>query len=544
MASKSGKAAALDACVHNADPCLSRIAQASRGSLTRMFVNVRPGGDESLNGQEERLTAVVDTGSTHTLIARNCVDQLGIVMHAKGNTDIVSLGGEPLAIQGMAWVRLQREGGPVRLPPIDVKASVVQDLSTVQSDVLIGSDVIIGTSGLSLEYDENKVLCGIRFGPEPMSESVSASVAIADKHPSPFVEVTHESDDVVLKVDDGEVRWMAKEQYWQARWQWKDTVPSGTIGHGIGEYSRKQLTAEQESLFCDEIEKWITEGWLIPHDAKEHGQPAAVLPLLAQLQEHKQSTPVRPCLDYRQLNDRLKCQPGREAPACGETLRKWRLDGDPDSLHRLDIRKAYLQVRIAPELLRFQVVVWKGRSYVMTRMGFGLNVAPKLMTIVVQWATREFSGVDSYIDDVKAPSACVQAVADRLQEYGLPTKPAEEFITARVLGLQLSKDRDGVAQWSRRDGLDSKLPEPLTRRSLASWCGRLTAHVPVCGWLCPACSFLKRMAAPHAKWDEPLPPELVRFCEELQARLCAEGDPAHGEWSVNREAECILSTDA
>ena len=39
-------------------------------------------------------------------------------------------------------------------------------------------------------------------------------------------------------------------------------------------------------------------------------------------------------------------------------------------------------------------------------------------------------------------------------------------------------------------------------------------------------------------------PELVRFCEELQARLCAEGDPAHGKWSVNREAECILSTDA
>ena len=51
--------------------------------------------------------------------------------------------------------------------------------------------------------------------------------------------------------------------------------------------------------------------------------------------------------------------------------------------------------------------------------------------------------------------------------------------------------------------------------------------------------FLKQMAAPYAKWDEPLPPELVCFCEELQTRLRAEGDPAHGEWSVNREAECI-----
>ena len=60
-----------------------------------MFLNVRPGGDESLNGQEEHLTAVMDTGSKHTLITRNGVDQLGIVMHPKGNTDIVSLDGEP-----------------------------------------------------------------------------------------------------------------------------------------------------------------------------------------------------------------------------------------------------------------------------------------------------------------------------------------------------------------------------------------------------------------------------------------------------------------
>ena len=74
LASKSGKAAALEVCAHYADPCLSLTAQARRGLLPRMFVNVRPGGDESLNGQEESLSAVVDIGSTHTLIARNCVD--------------------------------------------------------------------------------------------------------------------------------------------------------------------------------------------------------------------------------------------------------------------------------------------------------------------------------------------------------------------------------------------------------------------------------------------------------------------------------------
>ena len=41
-----------------------------------------------------------------------------------------------------------------------------------------------------------------------------------------------------------------------------------------------------------------------------------------------------------------------------------------------------------------------------------------------------------------------------------------------------------------------------------------------------------------------MPPELIGFYEELQARHRPEGDPVHGEWSVNREAECILSTNA
>ena len=75
---KKWKAAALEACAHNDDPCMSLTAQASCGSLPRMS-----------GGQEEHLTAVVDTGSTHTLIACNCIDQLGIALHAKGNTDVL-----------------------------------------------------------------------------------------------------------------------------------------------------------------------------------------------------------------------------------------------------------------------------------------------------------------------------------------------------------------------------------------------------------------------------------------------------------------------
>ena len=41
----------------------------------------------------------------------------------------------------------------------------------------------------------------------------------------------------------------------------------------------------------------------------------------------------------------------------------------------------------------------------MTRMGFGLSVAPKLMNIIVRYVTRAMPDVDNYVDDVVVPEA-------------------------------------------------------------------------------------------------------------------------------------------
>ena len=67
---------------------------------------------------------------------------------------------------------------------------------------------------------------------------------------------------------------------------------------------------------------------------------------------------------------------------CQDTLRKWRLAGDARVHKLLDIRKAYLNVRVAPELLRYQTVVWKGAVYVMTRMGFASPSLRSLWTLL------------------------------------------------------------------------------------------------------------------------------------------------------------------
>ena len=142
-------------------------------------------------------------------------------------------------------------------------------------------------------------------------------------------------------------------------------------------------------------------------------------------------------------------QPGTEAPDCGDTLRKWRCLGDPSDFSLIDIKKAYLQVHVAPELQKYQVVLWAGRTYVMMRMGFGLSVAPKLMDVVIRWITQRFSQVDNYVDDIVTPTTTASAVAGRLAEFVQPNhlnhSPCCELLACSSV-LTLMVKSGGVAE--------------------------------------------------------------------------------------------------
>eukprot|EP00117_Sycon_ciliatum_P034859 scpid46653/ scgid26524/ len=183
----------------------------------------------------------------------------------------------------------------------------------------------------------------------------------------------------------------------------------------------------------------------------------------------------------------------------------------------LDIKKAYLQVHVSPELARHQAVLWKEKVYLMTTMGFGLAIAPKIMHMIVQWVTRSHPSVDNYVDDIRTPAGETEQVAAELAAYGLPTKPAEPLTKSRVLGMQLRNDDDNDCrtQWTRRD-IDLEPPPKLTKRSLFAWCGRLIGHYPICSWLRPACSYLKRLASPEGSaWDDPVSQAAVQSCANL-----------------------------
>ena len=106
-----------------------------------------------------------------------------------------------------------------------------------------------------------------------------------------------------------------------------------------------------------------------------------IIPLLAVVQPTKNK--VRSVMDYRELNDFVECHTGDDMVAvCGDKIRKWRqLSGD---LKVVDLKSAYLQIRVSRDLLKYQVAKYEGVHYALTRLGFGLSCAPRIMTSILK----------------------------------------------------------------------------------------------------------------------------------------------------------------
>ena len=492
---------------------------------------------------QARLRAAVDSCSSKSLISYRVVSELGVpVQLVESNPRITAIDGQEVVVSGQVRLTVHRDDDKVHLPEVTADFLVVDTLVVVDADILLGLDIISSVGGVHLGYAPDGVLATVWFG-RPRDPSTASDTTSESDNPESSaklprdVSVSRDGPNVTLSMGDAEVAFDAERGFWEVQWRWSaGAPPQAPIGSGIGEYSRQKLSPEQEAKFQAEIDLWLAEGWLVPYDADRHGPPGAVLPLLAVCQEHKPTTPVRPCLDYRALNVRIISSPGREAPACPEKLREWRQRKGASKI--VDIRKAFLNVRIHPTQQRFQMVVWQGRQYVMERMGFGLAIAPKVLDTIVKWVTRDFTDTDNYIDDIITPTDQAEALADALTAHGLPTKPAVDVDATRVLGLQT---HDG--QWERREPLQPP-PTQMTKRNVFQWCGQLTGHYPVCGYLRPLASWLKRLAsATTDAWDAAVPQELCDLCHDAAKRV--EGDdPVHGAWTADDPQDWRVWCDA
>jgi transposase InsO family protein len=343
-----------------------------------------------------------------------------------------------------------------------------------------------------------------------------------------------------VQVEDVDFVALFNGERWTVKWKWKSDEP--ILKNQCAQYN---ISDECKTQYDEEMESWIKDGWLEEHNEAIHGKVQGVIPLMAAFQPNKQRK-VRPVLDYsRELNQYISCNPGADAAVCQDKLRKWRQFGPNCCM--LDLKKAYLQLHVDQELQKFQAVRYKGRLFVMTRMGFGLNVAPKIMTKVLSKVlsldSEVNSGTDHYIDDiiVNLDKVSVSQVREHLVKYGLVTKEPECISDARILGLRVMKSSSGRLEWCRDNSIDDDM-QVLTKRTLFSLCGKLVSHYPVAGWLRVACSYMKRQTN-ECDWDNPIPEVVMKMIKETLGRIRLE-DPVKGSWVVTSQSEGTVWCDA
>ncbi|KAG1671666.1 hypothetical protein GQR58_016346 [Nymphon striatum] len=343
-----------------------------------------------------------------------------------------------------------------------------------------------------------------------------------------------------LRIDDSDFVADFADGRWVVSWRWSRELPK-TLQTRIGEYKCTQAPHVRER-YNAEIQRWISKGWL-----KEwRGPIEGIIPLLAVFQPSKDK--VQPVMDYRELNDFVECHTGDVIAVCGEKIREWRqLRGE---LKIVDLKSAYLQIHISENLWKYQVVKYKGVTYALTRLGFGLSCAPRIMTAilgkVLSMDERVRRGTDHYIDDIVVRESVLSAqeLREHLARYGLESKAPEGLDGGRVLGISLRKGSGGHLEMSRGMALSEIVMDQsrLTKRGLFSLCGRLVGHYPVAGWLRPCCSFLKRLGC-GGSWDEPVESSVGELANELLVRARAE-DPVRGRWHVSPHGTVTVWTDA
>lgn len=459
---------------------------------------------------------LVDSKWCRTLVDTGCTD---IIVHAEccaqwrpQTTNITTISGGLFQCVGVGRVTLET--------PTGQRAEV---WALVAREKPLGVDVVLGIAGISaLGGVVVKSSSEVQFCAPKLCGAVSTVPLVVD------------APDFSVRFDEGSVTWTVT-------WKWTNGAGPDCLRNVVAQYN---VSPSMRKEFDGELDSWIKNGWLVPHDEKEHGAPRGLVPLMAVRQNN--GGKVRPVLDYRELNDHVTAFTA-DSDVCADQLRKWRRHGVNVAV--LDLRKAYLQITVDKQLWPFQTVIVRGQRYCLTRLGFGLSIAPMVMKAVVKTILSQDPEIERavlpYVDDllVNEDQVSAERVAAHFASFGLECKhPNRAVDGARLLGLRV-RPTGGRLLWTRDNPICSP-PTTVTRRAVFAWCGRLTAHLPVAGWLRPAAAWLKRRANEVTRgWDDAVQDDSLRGQMESVAARLAREDPCRGVWNVHGE-RAVVWTDA
>ena len=467
-----------------------------------------PVAELSVDGN--RRTVLVDSGCSRCIVYAPCCRSW-----ERCSVRVKTVSGQEMRCVGTGTIVLAVAGvGEVAV------AAIVVDVRPLGFDVIMGMNGISALGGVTIAEG------AVRFG---LRHQVACAGATSDGRAENGGTVSE------LRVDEKDfcAVFDPAHCYWTVEWKWADGIEPGVLTNGVSEYA---VARDVRDGFESELEQWIRDGWLVPYDEAELGRPRGLIPLMAVVQASKSK--VRPVLDYRELNEHIETHTA-EADVCAVKLREWRKQGL--NISAVDLKNAYLQIRVGKSLWPFQTVVFRGRRYCLTRLGLGLNIGPSVMKAVLGTVLAADSdvkkGTSSYVDDILVNEDDVSAarVRDHLSRHGLVAKePQRVSDGARLLGLKVWGERGrGMLRW-KRDNEYGAVPDKLTRRSVFSLCGKLIGHYPVCGWLRVAVSYLKRVANEASEgWDDVIIGGRLREMLTEVVERVKRNDPVGGRWDVN-----------
>ncbi len=382
-----------------------------------------------------KVQAMVDTGSSLSLVDKRLIaDDRRL---DKSRAAIVTMmNGQCMTTMGTAWCKVRIDGVVDTPVEVHVAESLPMDVAMV-----LGLDLISQTKGVRLSAARDGDDWHVVFG--------GSSVVTKP------LKKTLEADDYEVEFDG---------RHWTMKWRWADGPPD------CQNSSNYHVAAEHREEFEAEVQSWIDEGILVAWDPAIHGEVKALIPLMARSQPKKKK--VRPVLDYRQLNEFILSRPGTETQVCEEEMRAWRrVVGD---FAIVDLKRAYLQIRVDPSLWVYQGVRFQGKVFLLTRMGFGLSVGPKVMPAIVKWVLARDEAIQkvtgSYIDDIhvdESHGVLAEDVVRLLNEYGLACKAPERVrsgTSVHVLGLRVMRTLTGELWWSRDGDAPARPSGMMTRR--------------------------------------------------------------------------------
>ncbi|XP_065657969.1 uncharacterized protein LOC136082494 [Hydra vulgaris] len=446
-------------------------------------------------------TALVDTGCSKTILNKKFLPKSQC--RYSNSQKVVTFEGKVHQCTGSAVVILEVDGIKAR------DEVILVDFQPFGVDMMLGMSSIKLLGGVSIS-PLGKAKFGLSY--------CGASALNKDKVKK-----------IEIKKKDHEAVFNGVE--WRVKWKWRDGESSDRLRNKVAQYGIPQ---HARADYENELQDWIDRKWLLEYDENELGPPKGQIPLMAAIQRNKDHK-IRPVLDWREANDFIETYT-RDADVCVEKLREWRRMGNKPAI--IDLRKAHLQLKTDKSLWPFQTVVFRNKRYCLTRLGFGLNVAPMIMKSVVSAVIDQDelvkSGTSAYVDDIYVDESVVSLVYVKRHflKYGLESKEGEQIGNdgVRVLGLCVRKVGNKL-MWSRGNRVDA-ISQKLTRRVVFSICGQLVGHLPVCGWLRVICSLLKREAVSLTKgWDDEICDENVKWVLKKVFAEVERCEPACGDWA-------------